>query len=337
MKAAIIEAPGKISYGEVPDPAPAPDEVVLQVAAAGLCGTDLHILRGEYEAVYPIIPGHEFAGTVVEVGNAVKDVAVGMRATADPNIFCHECAFCRSNKANQCANLQAVGVNRDGAFAEYVRIPRENLYPIGEIPFIEAAFAEPLGCVVLAMQRAQIAPGSDVLLLGAGPMGCLLTQAVSHSGAARLTVVDLSSRRLELARALGATDAVPAGPDQAKRLRELAPDGFDVVIDATGVPAVVEGGFAHLRKRGKYLFFGVCPTGEQIRITPYDVFRNDWQIIGSFALSYTIQESIRWLQSGRVRVAPLISHEIPLSDVAAGLERAQTDPERMKILFLPGS
>ena len=260
-----------------------------------------------------------------------------MRVTADPNIFCHRCRYCRSNKHNQCVNLQAVGVNRDGAFAEYVAVPRGNIYAIGDLPFVDATFAEPLGCVVLAMQRAQIAPGSNVLLFGAGPMGCLLTQALAHSGAAKVVVSDLSARRLELAASLGATDTVLADEGQAERLRDLAPDGYDVVVDATGVPAVVEAGFHYLAPRGTYLFFGVCPAGEEIKITPYDVFRKDWRIIGSFALSHTIQESVRWLREGRVRVGRLISHEIPLSQIHDGLSVATSDPERMKILFLPES
>ena len=335
MKAALVEEPGRIVYRQVPYPEPGPDEVILRVAAAGLCGTDMHIYRGEYEAVYPIIPGHEFAGTIVEVGSDVTELVAGMRVTADPNIFCHRCRFCRSNEHNQCANLQAVGVNRDGAFAEYVAVPRGNIYPIGDLPFEQAAFAEPLGCVVLAMQRAQIAPGSDVLLFGAGPMGCLLVQAMAHSGAAKLVVVDLSKQRLDLAASLGASHTILAGEGQAERLRELAPDGFDVVVDATGVPAVVEGGFAYLAPRGTFLFFGVCPVGERIQITPYDVFRNDWRLIGSFALSHTIQESIRWLNAGRVRVDGLISHRLPLSEIESGLSVAESDPERMKILFLP--
>ncbi len=126
-----------------------------------------------------------------------------------------------------------------------------------------------------------------------------------------------------------------AGPRQDAILRQLAPQGFDVVIDATGVPAVVEAGFAYLRPRGKYLFFGVCPAGARIRVTPYDIFRRDWHIIGSFALSYTIQEAIRWLQTGKVRVEPLISHQLPLAEVQRGLEIAERNRQRMKILFLP--
>lgn len=335
MRAAVIESPEQITYREVPDPMPSPDDVILRVAAAGLCGTDLHIYHGEYEATYPIIPGHEFAGTIVAVGDAVVDLVPGMRVTADPNIFCHRCAYCRSNKPNQCLNLRAVGVNQDGAFAELVRVPAENIYPIGDLPFTQAAFAEPLGCVVYALQRTEIRPADNVLLFGAGPMGSLLAQAIMHAGAAQLVVSDISPQRLARIATLGATDTVLAGPRQDAALRQLAPEGFDVVIDATGVPAVVEAGFAYLRPRGKYLFFGVCPAGAQIRVTPYDIFRHDWQIIGSFALSYTIQEAIRWLQTGKVRVEPLISHQLPLAEVQRGLEIAERDRQRMKILFLP--
>jgi len=181
MKALVIESPGSAATRQVPTPTPGPGEVLIRVAAAGLCGTDLHIYRGEYEAEYPIIPGHEFAGTVAAVGEGVDEFYVGQRVAADPNIFCHQCAYCRREMHNQCLNLRAIGVTTDGAFAEYVLAPRSVVYAIADLPFEQAAFIEPLSCVVYAMQRARPNPGDRVLLFGAGPMGCLLTQMLRRS------------------------------------------------------------------------------------------------------------------------------------------------------------
>lgn len=338
MKATVIDAPGMAAYREVPDPTAGPGQVLIRVAAAGLCGTDLHIYHGEYEAEYPVIPGHEFAGTVAALGEGVEDLSLGQRVSADPNVFCGRCTYCRREMHNQCLNLRAIGVTTDGAFAEYVLVPREVVYLIGDLPFEQAAFIEPLSCVVYGMQRARPNPGDRVLLFGAGPMGCLLAQMLARSGAAQLVVVDRLPGRLALAESLGASDTVLAGAeapgqDHEARLHALAPEGYDFVIDATGVPAVVEGAFSYLAPRATMFMFGVCPAGARISIEPYQVFRNDWRIVGSFALCYTFQESIRLLQQGVVQVEPLISHRLPLSEAGAAFTSIQQDPHRMKVLI----
>ena len=335
MYALAIDAPGTTAYREVSDPAPGAGEVLIRVAAAGLCGTDLHIYRGEYEAQYPVIPGHEFAGTIAALGEGVDGLSLGQRVAADPNVFCGRCTYCRREMHNQCLNLRAIGVTTDGAFAEYVLVPREVVYPIGDLPFEQAAFIEPLSCVVYAMQRARPNPGDRVLLFGAGPMGCLLTQLLARSGAAQLVVVDRLPDRLALAESLGASDTVLTGQDHEARLRALAPGGYDFVIDATGVPAVVEEAFSYLAPRATMFMFGVCPAGAHISVEPYQVFRNDWRIVGSFALCYTFQESVRLLQQGVVRVEPLVSHRLSLSEAGTAFTSIQQDPHRMKVLIEP--
>jgi D-arabinitol dehydrogenase (NADP+) len=335
MHALVIDAPFSATARQTPTPTPGPGDVLIRVAAAGLCGTDLHIYRGEYEARYPIIPGHEFAGTVAAVGAGVNQFHVGQRVAADPNIFCHQCTYCRREMHNQCLDLRAIGVTTDGAFAEYVLAPQTVVYEIGDLPFDQAAFIEPLSCVVYGMQRARPDPGDRVLLFGAGPMGCLLAQVLRRSGAAQLVVVDRVAERLALAGQLGATDVVEADDALDAHLRALSPRGYDFVIDATGVPAVVERAFAYLCPRATLFVFGVCPNDAGISIRPYDVFRNDWRVIGSFATCYTFQESIRLLQSGTVQVEPLISHRLPLSEAPAAFTLLQQDPHRMKILITP--
>ena len=335
MKALVVESPGIVTCKEIPTPSPGPHEVLIRVAAAGLCGTDLHIYAGEYEAEYPIVPGHEFSGTVSEVGKSVTDLTIGQRVAADPNIFCHQCSYCRREMHNQCLDLRAVGFTTDGAFAQYVLVPRDVVYPIGDLPFEHAALIEPLSCVVYAMQRTRPNPGDNVLLFGAGPMGCLLTQVLRASGAARLVVVDRLERRLDLARELGASDVILADGNHQQRLHALAPQGYDFVIDATGVPGVVERAFDYLAPRATMFVFGVCPNDAQIEIHPYQVFRNDWRIIGSFALCYTFQEAIRLLQSGVVQVESLISHRLTLEKADAAFTSIQRDPSRLKVLITP--
>jgi D-arabinitol dehydrogenase (NADP+) len=333
MQAAQIEAPEKARVTDIQEPSPASGDVLLRVAAAGICGTDLHIFHGEYEATYPLIPGHEFSGTVVAVGEGVKRYRPGDRVTADPNIPCNRCPACQRNEPNQCESLAAVGVTRSGAFADYVVVPEGNVFPIGDLPFTHAAFVEPLACVVWGLKRVQIQAGDSALILGAGPMGCLLLQAVRHSGAAKVVISDTVPWRLEQAAALGATETVLVDDRQAQRLKALAPAGYDIVVDATGVPEVLEQSFSLARPRGKIWVFGVCPRDARATFIPYDVFRKDLTIIGSFAVNRTFQESIALIQSGAVRVEPLISHRLPLERFREGLELAEHDPRRMKVQF----
>src|SRR5215813_7170317 len=333
MDAAQIEAPGKARVIETDQPIPGPDEVLIKVAAAGICGTDLHIFHGEYEATYPLIPGHEFSGTVVSVGEGVERYRPGDRVTADPNIPCNCCPACQRNEPNQCQRLAAIGVTRDGGFARYVVAPEGNVFSIGAMPFSSAALVEPLACVVWGLKRVQVQPGDSALILGAGPMGCLMLQAVKRSGAAKIVVTDVVPWRLEQAAQLGATETVLADSNQERRLKALAPEGYDIVADVTGIPKVLEQGFKFVRPRGKVWVFGVVARGTPATFIPYDVFRKDLTIIGSFAVNKTFQESIALIESGAVQVEPIISHRLPLEHFVEGIELAERDPKRMKVQF----
>ncbi len=320
MQAIVFPAPLKISIEQVPEPHPAPDEVVVQVAEAGICGTDLHIYRNEYQSAFPVIGGHEFAGRIVEVGKGVDRFSVGERVSVDPNLNCGECLFCRALQANHCLNWQGVGITRPGAFAEYVAVPARACYRIPDaLSDAQASFIEPVSCVVYALNRMRVFPGDDALIFGAGPMGLLLIQALRHSGASRIVVVEKESERRNLAETMGAL-ALASDPVPAERLRELAPYGFPIVVDATGVPAVIAQALRFLKPRGQYLQFGVAPQGETIPWAPYEIFRKDLTIIGSFALCYTFQPAISWLTGGVVDIAPLISHTLPLADFERGFQ-----------------
>lgn len=333
MRAASIASPNQTSVTSVPQPTVLEHEVLIRVQSAGICGTDIHILKGEYEANYPLIPGHEFSGEVAAVGSRVRGFRAGDRVTADPNIPCGICYFCQRNEPNQCRDLRAVGVTRDGAFAEYVSVPESNVFAIGDLPYPSAALIEPLACVVWGLKMVEVQPGDSVVIFGAGPMGCLLVQAVRLAGAARVVVVDLAEWRLKLAEQLGATETLHADDHTARHLAQLEPYGFDIVADATGVPSVIQQMFASAKPRGKVWIFGVAPVGQQVSFTPYDVFRKDLRIVGSFAVNRTFPQSIALIQNGRVQVEPLISHQLSLDEFSRGLELAQHDPRRMKVQF----
>lgn len=315
MKAILFPTPETVEFTSVADPTCAPDEVIVQVGMSGICGTDLHIYRNEYMSNFPLVPGHEFGGRIVEIGRDVQmGFAVGDRVAVDPNLYCGYCDFCRREQSNHCQNLRIVGVTQAGAFAEYVAVPARACYRVPEsLTDQQMAFIEPLACIAYGMSRLRVPPADNVLLFGAGPIGLLLLQALRHAGAANITVVEKQQDRLKLAKQLGATTTLSAGPDLAAELKEMEPHGFGIVADATGVPPVIEAGFNYLRPRGQYLMFGVAPMTAKINLRPYDVFRNDWHILGSFALCYTFQQSISWLANDVIDISQLVSHTAPLA------------------------
>jgi 2-desacetyl-2-hydroxyethyl bacteriochlorophyllide A dehydrogenase len=330
MRAVQITKPGKMELIQVPKPDVGDCDVQIQVANVGICGTDIHILLGEYEAEYPIIPGHEFSGTVVNVGKDVRYFQVGDHVTADPNIPCHKCPQCKRGYLNQCDNLEAAGVTRDGAFAEFISLPEQVVYPIDQISFEEAAMIEPLACVMWGVKRVKPAPGDSALLFGAGPMGCLVLQVLKTCGVSPIHVVDKINSRLDLAKELGAsiTHQISNTDELAYLLKST---NFKIVVDATGISEVLQNAFLYVKPRGKIWVFGVVPPDEINHFSPYEVFRKDLTIIGSFAVNQTFTESISLIKSGGIHLSPLISHQIPLSKFNEAFDLAQRDPSRMKV------
>jgi D-arabinitol dehydrogenase (NADP+) len=335
VKAAYYEAVHEIDVREAPDPEPGPEDVLIRVHSCGICGTDQHIFDGDVGGPLPLIGGHELAGEVVSVGAEVPDdFPVGGRVAVEPNISCGSCFYCQRGQVNHCLRWSAIGVTRDGGFADYVVAPATNVYRVGEMDYEVAAFIEPLSCVVYGLKRLEIPLGANVLIYGAGPIGLLMLQLVRHGGASEIAVVDLKQDKLDLAGTLGATITVAAGPSADPALREASPLGFDVVIDCTGVPSVVEHTFTHVRNNGKLLFFGVNPPDARISISPYEVYRRDLQIFGSFALRFTFQDALALLESGAVDVKPLLSERLPIDRFAEALGLAGSG-EALKVQIQP--
>jgi 2-desacetyl-2-hydroxyethyl bacteriochlorophyllide A dehydrogenase len=336
VRAAFYQARRQLDVRDAPDPEPGPDEVLVRVAACGICGTDHHIYEGDFFPSYPLIGGHELAGDVVALGPQSVEPVIreGDRVAVDPSLFCGSCFFCQRAQGNHCLNWNAIGVTRDGGFAEYVVAPTANVYPIGDMPYEVAAFIEPISCVVYGLRRLRIPVGANALIYGAGPIGLLMLQLVAHGGASTVAVVDLKEDKLRLARSLGAHEVVPAGPDADETLQAISPLGFDVVVDCTGVPAVVEHMFTRVRNDGKLLFFGVNPPEARISISPFDVYRKDLEIQGSFALRYTFYDAFALLQSGSVDVLPLLSERFPIDRFPEALELAASG-EALKVQIQP--
>ncbi len=321
MKAAFFEAPYKVNVHEAPRPEPGAHEVVVRVAACGICGTDQHIFQGDFFPTYPLIGGHEIAGEVVAIGDNVDNVTEGERVAVDPMVFCGYCFFCQRDQGNHCLHWIGMGVTRAGGFAEYVLAPKGNIYPISDMSYEEAAFVEPISCVVYALRRLKIPVGSNALIYGAGTIGLLMAQLVKHSGAGQVVSVDLKEEKLALARRFGA-ETVTGGEGADDILREMSPLGFDVVIDCTGVPTVVEHMFTQVRNEGKLLFFGVNPTGATIKVNPYDVYQKDLEIYGTFAQRYTFHQAVELMRGGAVDVKPLLSDLMSIEQFPEALKLA---------------
>lgn len=327
MKALVIEKPHHAVVKEVPKPVPGPGEVIIAVSHVGICGTDFHIYEGEFLSPYPIIPGHECSGTVHEVGIGVTGLHAGDRVTVDPSLFCGQCRYCLSHRGNQCERWGALGNTVDGCMAEYVAVPARNVVRIpDDMSFQTAAFIEPMACVVHAMNRLNVRVGQSVLLFGAGAMGLQLVQALSRAGASRLTVVDVSEYKLKLADSLGATDTIVSNQVELK----LVGQTFDIVIDATGIPAVIQQALTFMGKASTYLQFGVTPKSAAISLNPFDLYHKDWTLLGSMAINYTFLNAFDWVAAHRIQLEPLVSRVITL-EKTPGFLSIPKDPELLKV------
>ncbi len=327
MRAAVIEQPGVVCVTDLPEPHAGPGEVVVKVAACGVCGTDVHLFCGGFRGEYPLVPGHEFCGTVAEVGDEVHHVAPGDRVVVDPNIVCGVCAYCRRGLVHLCQNLGAVGVTRPGGFAEYCLVPASQLHrwPDHLHPF-HAALVEPLACCLHGLDRAEVQAGETVVVLGAGPIGLMMAQLVRLAGAARVVVSEPSAAKRERASQLGAHATFdPLACDLPAEVMALTEIGADVVIECAGRPETVAQALTLVRRGGRVLLFGVNPKDASVAIRPYDVFLNELTIAGSYINPFTHSRAIELLAAGRLNAMALISHRLPLERFEEALQTAGSD------------
>ena len=336
MRAFTVLGPRSGAVTERTTPRPSGGEVLVQPSHVGICGTDGHIFEGHFRTTYPHVPGHEFAGTVAAVGPDVAGWHEGDRVTADPTLSCGACRQCLRRRANHCERWGAIGDTVDGALAEYVVVPARNLFRVEDHEDLaDAAFTEPLACVVWGIERLRVAPADRAIIFGAGPVGCLMAQMLAMSPAADVVVVDLADEKLTVARQLGARATYLAGPELPHELRERTRGRrFDVLVDCTGQPAVITGLFEYAAPGARIMLFGVAPPGTSIAIDPYAVYRNDWEILGSMAVNHTMQQARDLIAAGRVAVRPLLTRLIGLDDVAGVLCNPKGTDE-LKVMVEP--
>ncbi len=311
MRAVVIAAPGQVRIEQLPDPAPGSGEVVVQVEACGICGTDLHILDGDFAPTrYPIVPGHEFCGEVVATGPEGRGHRLGDFVAVDPSLFCGRCRYCRAGRFNLCESWDGVGVaHTNGACAEFVRVPAANAFALPSgVPRHFGTLVEPLACVVHGFDRIAARPGDRYLVYGAGTMGLMLGQMARHAGASRVDMVDINTSRFEVARRLCA-DQIATSADALE-----GAGGWDVVMDATGAVAAIEDGLSRVSRGGTFLAFGVASAGAMARFSPFRVYNDEITVMGSMAIVHSFERALSLLDRGVIDCAAMVTHRLPLED-----------------------
>jgi 2-desacetyl-2-hydroxyethyl bacteriochlorophyllide A dehydrogenase len=315
VHAVVVERPGKVTIQQVDDPAPGPREVLVRVEACGICGTDLHILDGDLPAArYPVIPGHEFCGEVVAAGFQVEHLQVGDFVAVDPNLYCGECRFCQAGRNNLCENYAAIGVTTGGACAELVTAPAANAFvlPPG-LPRAWGTLVEPLACAVHGFDQLGVRLADRYLVYGAGTMGLLMAQLAQRAGAVGVDVVDVKPSRLPVAERLGA-DRTATTADELDR-----PQGWGVVIDATGAVPAIEDGLRRVAPGGTFLMFGVAPGEATAGFSPFRVYNQEITITGSMAVLHSFARARDLLVSGAIDADAMITDRFPLDSYEAAI------------------
>jgi 2-desacetyl-2-hydroxyethyl bacteriochlorophyllide A dehydrogenase len=311
MKAVVVHEPGKVRVETVPDPECGPKDVLVKVGACGICGTDIHIIDGEFPpTTYPIIIGHEFGGTVAAVGPEVIGFKPGDRVGVDPTLNCGECYFCQRGQANLCERWNAVGVGaHPGGFAECVAVPERSVYHIPDtMTFKGAALIEPVSCVVHGFHLLNPQVGESYLIYGAGPMGLQNAQLARYYGASVVAIIDINPRRLEIARSFG-FEVLGASLDEVKH---VAPRGFHNVIEATGKTKVSEMAIDAVIRRGKLLQFGVTPPGEKAAYDMFKIYNQELTIIGSMAVLNSYGPAIDIINAGAIDTHKMVTHTLAI-------------------------
>lgn len=329
MRAVRLQAAGRIELVEVPDPSAGPGEVLVRVLAAGICGTDRHLYKGEFPCAPPVTLGHVFSGEVLVAGQGVT-LPPGTRIACDPNIACGACDQCLRGRTNLCIRNVAIGIHRDGGFADMAVIPAHRAVAVPGLDPHHAAFAEPLACTLHGLDLGAPVPGERVIVLGGGVIGLLAVQLARTAGAEVMLITRHPAKRA-LAQEIGATHTAATEAEA----RALLPRGADLVVECAGVAETVEMAPRLTRSGGRVVILGVMPQGQKVGIEPFDLLFREIQLLHSFINPFTQTRAAAMLMSGQVQVAPLISRIVPLSEAAAVIANPAA-PGEVKVLVVPG-
>ena len=324
MKAAVLQDHSTIRLQDVNTPEPSADEALVKVNMGGICGSDHSTYRGKIAVAFPLIPGHEAVGTISRLGQSVEGLEIGQRVTIQPNFSCNTCALCQSGHGNICASKIRLGVDIDGVFAEYVKVPARYVWTVPDSLSDQiAVFTEPLAVCIHAMRRIRPKPGDRVLIFGAGVIGLMTAQLAVREGA-QVTAADLSEKRLSLARQLGASQTI--GPDTE---RESYFNQFDVIYETSGAPMAFDQTVRLAAGAGKICLLGL--PGSENPISVDMIVRKELRVAGAMIYTDEFSEALDLLQSGHIQTSALTTSILPLAELESAL-KAFGDPMRIKTL-----
>ena len=345
MKAIRFMQPEVIEYSDIPRPRPKANEVLAEIAYAGFCATDIELLTGEMIHIknglttYPIIPGHEWSGTVVEVGENVRGLKAGDRITSDVSLGCGECDECRRGHYNLCPNREVIGSyrNRQGVFAQYVAVPQRHVYKIPDgLSMEEAALAEPAATAAYAVTKAKIPAGAQVLVIGDGPIGQLAAQLANLEGASRVIMAGSWDEKLAIARSCGIAETINYHKeDVAARARELTDGGPEIIIETSGSNSALNSAVQALKPTGRIVAVSWY-NGPAVEVAMNTLIVKDAELIGSLASPNSFGPVLRYMAEGKLKVKPLITHVRPLEELPDVVRMIRAKKEmRIKILLKP--
>lgn len=325
----------EMEFGELQD-----HEVLVEVHACGICGTDVHIYHGEEGSATvtpPVVLGHEYAGIVVKIGKSVNNINVGDHVAIDPNMYCGECMPCRMGRKQNCENLQALGVNRNGGFAEYSICPTSQCFVVDKnIDFDVAAMAEPLACVIHGIDNAGIVPGQTVTVIGGGTIGLLMVQMARMSGASKVILSEPVEKRRKLGLEIGADEVIdPMNESVPERIKKITGrDGTDIVIECVGKAFAVDQAFSAAGFGATILLFSVPQVGVTTKLPLFDIYKKELRIVGSMINPATHQRAVNLINSDRLEIKKLITHHFDLEHLDDAIHM-QMSAESVKVMIHP--
>ena len=342
MKAVVIRTPNRAFFRDEADPKVGDGQALVRVAIAGVCMSDVEVMKGtrpQPYVKYPVIPGHEWCGTVEEVGSGVKRIAPGDRVAVEGHNFCRACAWCSRGETNLCASYSELGFTLPGGFAEYVAVRADLAHPFGKtLPFEAAAMVEPFACVVHGAQRARIQREDTVAVVGPGTIGLLAVGWAAMSRPARLVAVGLDRSNEAMARKMGATHFLTVQDEPAARIREMTGGaGADVVFEAAGSETAVSLALDLARRGGTVILSGIA-GGSRRTFLEADVFAlKDLRVEGVFAYTTaSFEQALRIIESGKLDVRPLVTHTLPLQEFQKAFDLLSNRPEPVvKVMLRP--
>jgi L-iditol 2-dehydrogenase len=318
MKAVLIERPHEVSWVELETPRAGRGEVVVRSHVAGVCRTDLEILHGGLTdprwVRFPVVPGHEWSGTVSELGDGVSDLEVGDRVVCEGMIPCNRCKRCKEGSTQLCLNYDQVGFTRGGGYGEYVRVPRHVVHRLpADVSFAAGVLVEPASCVQRALERARPRPGDTIGVIGVGTLGSLAVTLAGLYSPGALVAYGVREEELEFARRLGATATVHvAEQDAVATTHADLGGGLDVVIETAGAVAAVDLATQLVRPGGRVVLLGIAGAGQMLEIPADRIMFTDIDVIGSCSYPTSAWASVvRLLDRGLVDFEPIVTHRFP--------------------------